>query len=86
VSDELRRSWLLTEQHLRDARELLPLLVREEDLVALTQFDEFLEHNEYGLACEVLNDLANGTECGEQFWQKLSLAAETMGLSAERRK
>ncbi|MBI5537993.1 MAG: hypothetical protein HY898_35045 [Deltaproteobacteria bacterium] len=71
---DLRESWARTTAHLSRAAELST----GQDL---SQFREYLEHNELQLAADVLTELAD--EHGQlprAFWEALQYAYENMGL------
>ena len=80
ASRELIESWARSEQLLREARAALPAdaaLTFHEDL---QQFEEFLDHNELGLALDCLRSIteeANYTVAA--LTQALSAAAVNMG-------
>lgn len=59
---KLIKSWEITETLLERARNALPALPAQHEQGAaelLTQYREFLEHNELGLALDVLEDLGH---------------------------
>lgn len=86
-SPELLRSWERTEGYLRDARSHLSQIAEAEFSDGLAQFDEFLDHNELGLAFETLDSLANESQWESQpVFELLALAAASMGMSEAQRR
>lgn len=78
-SDELRRSWNITREHLAQARrELRPQEGASRPLVR--DFEEYLEHNELELAMEALAQSGEVGSPTAEFWRALSRAAFEMGL------
>ncbi|WP_028102283.1 hypothetical protein [Pseudoduganella violaceinigra] len=65
---ELLKSWAVTERHLLDARAFLEPEVASLHSTSLEQFDEFLEHNELGLAFDWLESITR-----ESQWSTLPL-------------
>jgi hypothetical protein len=47
----------------------------------LTQYHEFLEHNELELALDILEELGHLISARGGFWRDLERAAENMGLA-----
>jgi hypothetical protein len=84
TNEELRKSWAITLRHLASSRfylqEHLPGKEAEE---CWTQAQEFLHHNELGLAFDELQALGELCSAPTEFWSELLLAAENMG-SAEK--
>lgn len=72
----LWRVWQEAEVRIRNAINLLPLSP------SVPEVEEYLEHNEFGLALETLVDLAATLrrEPPDDFWLACSDAAEVMGL------
>ena len=81
ATQDLRSSWAITSQHLIASKDHLPSSLPNEALDALHQMDEFLNHNELGLALEEAEFLGNLCHSPPAFWAELQLAAENMGLS-----
>jgi hypothetical protein len=80
---KLIKSWEITETLLERARNALPAPPAQHEQGAaelLTQYREFLEHNELGLALDVLEDLGHLISARGAFWRDLERAAENMGL------
>src|SRR5262249_48078654 len=78
---EFIRSWEITRSHLYQALRHLPKTVSNtEARDALTKFNEYLDHNELGLAFEELYHVGTMTSAPEEFWRQLRLAANNMGL------
>lgn len=81
ATQDLRSSWAITSRHLIASKGHLPSPLPNEALDALHQMDEFLDHNELGLALEEAEFLGNLCHSPPAFWAELQLAAENMGLS-----
>jgi hypothetical protein len=77
---ELVKSWKITETMLERARHALPKLDDREHAALLTQYREFLEHNEFGLALDILEELGHLVSARGGFWRDLERAAGNMGL------
>ncbi len=81
---DLSRSWARTEAYLRDARAHLSQIAEAEFADGLAHFEEYLEHNELGLAFDTLDSVAN-----ESIWENhrvielLAIAAASMGLTTD---
>ncbi|WP_174567246.1 hypothetical protein [Nocardia yamanashiensis] len=73
---ELRESWRRTREHLAAA---CTELVGRPD-VDLSEMAEYLEHNELGLAFDVVVHIGDRREVPFSFWQHLDRAARQMGL------
>lgn len=79
---ELRESWEVTRRHLGRARHLLPRSLREDSGGgSLTTFEDFLSHNELGLAFDELEMIGMVNLCPPEFWREMLAAAESMHLS-----
>lgn len=76
---ELIKSWKVTEALLRSARRALP--EDQECASLLTQYHEFIEHNELELAFDILEETGHLTSAPGGFWKDLERAAENMGLT-----
>jgi hypothetical protein len=50
----------------------------------LASFDEFMEHQEFELALDMLQDVGGEFECSALFWRKLKQATDVMGLEDRR--
>jgi hypothetical protein len=78
TTDDLRRSWGVTREHLAKARGELssatPPLVSGD-------FDHYLDHNELELAMGVLVAAGEAGPTTAEFWRALSRAAFNMGLT-----
>ena len=86
ASPELLRSWKRTEALLLDARAHLSQIAEAEYADAVHQFEEFIQHNELGLAFDTLESVAIESQWESQrVFELLALAAASMGL-AERQK
>jgi hypothetical protein len=75
-TDDLRKSWERTRAHL--ARDWVLLPAGDDEGVA--QYQEFLDHNELGLAMEVLGEVGESRVASGQFWAALADAARNLGL------
>jgi len=86
ATPELMRSWKRTEGYLRDARAHLSQIAEAEFADAIQEFEDFLEHNELGLAFDTLESIAR-----ESSWESmrvlelLALAAASMGQAERQR-
>src|SRR5437773_10847215 len=86
ATPELERSWRRTEGYLRDARAHLSQIAEAEFADSISQFEEFLEHNELGLAFETLESLAVESQWESmRVFELLALAAASIGLHNEQR-
>jgi hypothetical protein len=74
---DLPKLWTLIKADLSRARSVLPVPDPH-----LSQYYEFLEHNELELACDALEDAANGRAVGGEFWGALRDAAKKMQLTS----
>jgi len=73
------QSWAITEHYLVQAKALLDLDVMSEHSESLYQFDEFLKHNELGLAFEWLESIAMESQWNSiKLLEVLKLAADNM--------
>lgn len=80
ASPELIESWARTEALLREARAALPAEVALTFRDDLKQFEEFLEHNELGLAMDYLQSIVDEANCtAPTLTRALSAAANNMG-------
>lgn len=78
---DLQESWDITRRHLERARHLLAdSSKKESEGGSLTAFEEFLSHNELGLAFDELEMIAMGETCPPEFWREMLAAAENMQL------
>jgi len=78
-SPDLIRSWKRTECYLLQARDCLSESLNKEAVAASVKFSEYIEHNELGLAFNVLESVA--TECSAvstEVLEFLALAAASM--------
>lgn len=84
---EVHRSWARTEALLRAAKRALPSSIAEEHASDLAQAEDFLSHNELGLAADCLTEVAtaNPNEALATI-KSLILAEENMGRAIERQK
>ena len=75
---ELQKKWMAIEGFLRRARSDLPSDGRIEQL--LTEFDDYLSHNELELALDALAEAGGVVSPPGIFWNRLVQAAELMEL------
>jgi hypothetical protein len=87
MCQDLQQKWNLIEQLLNNARADLPEQSppSPEFLACLTEFEEFISHNELGLALECIADAGQLVETGGRFWHSLTQAADEMGLHEQAR-
>lgn len=87
--NELHAKWKKIERLLRDARALLPVSAKSDAGTigvlsgTLQEFEEFLEHNELGLAWDALASAAEASTTPPGCWEKLAEAAKLMELKDE---
>ena len=80
ATPELIESWARTEALLREARAALPAELATDFASDLEQFNEFLEHNELGLAFDCLHGIIEESNCASSsLIRPLLMAAENMG-------
>jgi hypothetical protein len=80
---KLIKSWKVTETLLERARGALhpaPAQLQQEAAALLAQYREFLDHNELGLALDILEELGHLISARGGFWHDLERAAENMGM------
>ncbi len=78
---DLQGSWDITRRHLEGARQLLPPSSSEgSEGGSLTAFEDFLSHNELGLAFDELEMIGMDKPCPPEFWRGMLAAAESMHL------
>ena len=78
---DLQQSWDITRRHLERAHHLLPPSSKEDsEGGSPTAFEEFLSHNELGLAFDELEIIGMGDHCPPEFWREMLAAAESMQL------
>lgn len=81
ASSELIQSWARTEAFLREARAALPARIAAAFSEDIMQFEEFLEHNELGLAFDCLQRVLEEADyTSPALTRPLQQAAENMGL------
>lgn len=86
TESELVRSWKRTEAFLHDARAHLSQIAEAEFVDSIAEFEEFIEHNELGLAFDALESVANESQWESQrVFELLALAAASMGLKERMR-
>jgi hypothetical protein len=77
---EMVKRWKTTEVLLERARQALPPSISLEHAGLLSQYREFLEHNEFELSLDVLEELGHLVSARGGFWRDLERAAECMEL------
>lgn len=83
---ELPAAWRRTEAYLRDARAQLSQAVEGIHADEIAEAEAFLEHNELGLAFEVLNNITkDNAHESPRVRELLALAAASMGLDDQQR-
>ena len=81
ASPELLQSWARTEGYLRDARSNLSQIAEAEFCDSIAQFEEFVDHNELGLAFDTLESIATESQWESlRVLELLALAAASMKL------
>jgi len=81
ASPDLLRSWARTEGYLREARSKLSQIAEAEFCDSITQFEEFVDHNELGLAFDTLESIATESQWESmRVLELLALAAASMKL------
>ena len=86
ATPDLLRSWKRTEAFLRDARAHLSQIAEAEFADAIAEFEEFIDHNELGLAFDTLESIACESRWEPQRVRELlALAAASMGLHERQR-
>lgn len=84
VSEELKASLAVTLRHLAASRFYVPEHLPSKDAEECwAQAQEFLHHNELGLALDELQALGELCSAPKEFWVELFLAAENMGLAEQ---
>ncbi len=71
--------WTQIRTDLQRARNTLPS--NATDHAAISQYEEFLSHNELQLACEMLESYGQSHTVSKEFWVALRDAAAKMNLS-----
>jgi hypothetical protein len=78
ASMDLRKLWSLIKADLAKARNALPPDAASDK--ARVEYQDFLDHNELELACDMLEWYAKDMKLTEEFWLALRDAASKMGL------
>jgi len=87
TSEELLSSWRRTEGFLRDARSHFSEDAEGICADDLRAFEEYLEHNEFELALDMLDDAFDKSEMGSwRVLELMALAAASMGLIDRQRR
>ncbi len=76
TTDDLRRSWGVTREHLAKARGELSSAAQ---VLVSGDFEHYLDHNELELAMDVLVAAGEAGPATAEFWRALSRAAFNMG-------
>jgi len=82
--NHLPEVWVLVEADLTRARRTLPDAATND--IAILEYQEFLDHNELELACDMLEAYAENNLVSEEFWLALRDAAAKMQLSEHARR
>ena len=78
---DVQESWDITRRHLEKARHVLAASWKGDwKGGSLTAFEEFLSHNELGLAFDELEMIGMDYPCPPEFWREMLAAAESMQL------
>jgi hypothetical protein len=86
VSEELKKSWQRTEAYLRDARAHFSNAAEGTCFNELHDFQDYLDHNELGLALECLDDAFERSGVEDLLvLENMALAAASMGLQDRQR-
>lgn len=86
IFDDIKQiqNWKRTKEFLLKAKSFISInLLDEDDVKTLEYFDEFLDHNELGLAYEQLIYLSETVNFPVQFWKEMLLAAKEMKMEDE---
>lgn len=81
---DLPKLWEQIRTDLQRAKSTLPS--NATDHSAISQYEEFLSHNELELACDMLELYAESHTVGKEFWIALRDAAAKMELSDRARR
>ncbi len=73
---DIRAKWALVTADLTRARNILPRSANTNELIL--QYQEFVDHNELELACDMLEDYAKDFPVNREFWFALRDAAANM--------
>lgn len=77
----LQELWKSIEADLVRARETLPQSAEDSD--AIRQYQEYIDHNELELACDMLASYGRDHLIDKEFWRALSDAASKMKLPTQ---
>lgn len=80
MNQALLDSWAITLRHLAASRYYLPEKLGEDSAARWLEIEDFLHHNELGLALDDLEMLGNELDAPKEFWHELFLAAQKMEL------
>ena len=82
-NQQLRSSWAVTLRHLMASKNHLPSPLPSAAVENLRQMEEYLRHNELGLALHEAEFVGELCHSPPAFWAELRLAAQNMGLSED---
>ena len=86
ASSDLHDSWARTEGFLREARSHLSEVAEADHAATIAEFDDYIEHNELGLALDALRSIVKGSDFeSPRVLESLALAAASMGMLEEQR-
>jgi hypothetical protein len=77
---ELRKRWMVSRTVLERARRALPDGCEQQYETQVARYREFLEHSEFELALDALEEIGHLVACRGGCWRDLERAAENMGL------
>jgi hypothetical protein len=81
TASDLKTSWAITLRHLAASRFYLPAdLASAEAQASWATMQNYLHHNELGLALEEAMDLGEACSPPQEYWHELLHAADNMGL------
>jgi hypothetical protein len=83
ASMDLPKLWTLIRADLAKARNALPAQAASDQ--AIVEYQNFLDHNELELACDMLEAYAKDWKPAGEFWLALRDAASKMGLQERAR-
>ena len=86
MDERLRKRFEILQSLLTEARDDLDLPTTRPSWVdeRLASFAEFMDHREFELALDVLQDVGGEFDCSATFWRRLKQASDVMGLDDRR--
>ena len=86
MDERLRKRYQILTSLLTEARNLLGSSVDRSNRVTerLASVEEFIEHREFEVALDILQDVGGEFECPASFWRRLKQANDVMGLKKHR--